>query len=1366
MTREMKLLQAAMDGNTAAFEQIVKKYQSLICAITFSGTGRLDISEELAQDTFLSAWKNLRQLTNPDGFRPWLRTIARNMLKNYYRKKKTVPLDPAAMADLSDQTPTPADNLITQEEHIMLEQALMQIPAEYREPLVMFYRQEKSTKQVAVGLGLNESTVRTRLHRARQMLREEIAARLERTLERTAPGKVFTKAVMVAVGGTVVGMSAGANAASATANAAGTSVPTGIAAVMSTITAKIITAAAVAAIAVGAVLAYNHLSQPEQPSAQSDEIAVIQTEPVVIPESTELNPQAAQDTPVNPIEVPAVPITAVATNTDTKDVAKTEPASISQTTEIPEHTEYVFEPNGVLSGLITDTETGEPVTDAEIHISCGRVYQTKTDKDGFYSFDKIESDGNYGISIHSNEYVGIPLTNDQPVVHLKTDGQAVKHFQFPKACMVDVWVVDEEGNGIKNANIVATSPTDSRQTEINRTGSSTYTDENGYVLLGGFKPAETEYLITIWHKLETKTKQEDGSIHRENRYDCSLGHALVKLTDPDVIESARIVLKRGTKVKGYVHYSDGNPASDIKVIASPDWWHCNYMVDGYPVGGDGSFELEYIVPGIYNISAYTSNEDGSGGSSYVVMQAKLPLPEGELLLVSVPKKSPESLVSISGTLTYIGDKEPGYVEVRAYSPIHGHKQCNVGYSDNGKLKNNFILDRLEPGQYKLTFSGANVEDVVIENVEAPCDDIEVEIAYIDKPKIEFMALDAGTGKPLSNFRVRLKKLQTLRGPNYTQEDRWYYFSETVDKHEIEVVGPGTYQIQVVAEGYAPKWSNIINTDKPETATIELTKGATLSGKVINEKGNPVNGAKVMALSYCGGSELGTSNVFSNQQDAVETVNGDFTIQNLPAGMETLKITHPDYTFNIIEDIEIIEGQTTPKIQIVLIKGATVEGYVYDVDGKPEEGVILFFQDAFAYSDFGNEDKGRYGIAVTDSKGFYRVSHLPEKMCYVRRKDEWNAMGVMLRAVVPDKDKIIKLDFGGKLILSGTAVIDEIPLSEVKIQLGSVESPYIGNYCSKTRTDLDGNFIFRGVIEGKYAIYYENPDKRNDWIKLSNVEIQQEDIDVGVIPGNLSELVLTINQSSFGDKRVIAQLYLSNPEKVFGQPLYTSTSKNQEQGQWFFKGVEPGEYVLNIQFSDNIQIRQNILLSESETEWSIELDPPKWTSSVSGTVIGDASQGVALWQENKSVITVIQPDSKGTFKIENLPSGKYIVGSTMSLLNGTEGISQFELHDNEHFTLDIDLSEKKPDEMGFLQVQVIDDQGKPRLDVDIQLKKDGKMTKPLQSTQIGHMFITVPGDYILSVEADGFKAVEKPITLKPIVMNAPKPEITIVNLEKE
>ena len=63
-------------------------------------------------------------------------------------------------------------------------------------------------------------------------------------------------------------------------------------------------------------------------------------------------------------------------------------------------------------------------------------------------------------------------------------------------------------------------------------------------------------------------------------------------------------------------------------------------------------------------------------------------------------------------------------------------------------------------------------------------------------------------------------------------------------------------------------------------------------------------------------------------------------------------------------------------------------------------------------------------------------------------------------------------------------------------------------------------------------------------------------------------------------------------------------------------------------------------------------------------------------------------------------------------------------------------------------------------------EDGKITKPLQSTQIGHIFIASPGDYMLSVEADGFKVVEEPVTLEPVVVGEEKPETIIINLKKE
>jgi hypothetical protein len=75
-TSEAQLLWASVAGSKDAFGTVVRRYQALVCAVTYSATGDIGTSEELAQETFLRAWRNLRQLEDPGWFRAWLCTIA------------------------------------------------------------------------------------------------------------------------------------------------------------------------------------------------------------------------------------------------------------------------------------------------------------------------------------------------------------------------------------------------------------------------------------------------------------------------------------------------------------------------------------------------------------------------------------------------------------------------------------------------------------------------------------------------------------------------------------------------------------------------------------------------------------------------------------------------------------------------------------------------------------------------------------------------------------------------------------------------------------------------------------------------------------------------------------------------------------------------------------------------------------------------------------------------------------------------------------------------------------------------------------------------------------------------------------------
>ena len=73
-------------GNASAFEFLVRRYQSLVCAVAYSACGDLARSEDIAQETFWTAWRQRASLEQPDRLKAWLCGIARNLARNARRK--------------------------------------------------------------------------------------------------------------------------------------------------------------------------------------------------------------------------------------------------------------------------------------------------------------------------------------------------------------------------------------------------------------------------------------------------------------------------------------------------------------------------------------------------------------------------------------------------------------------------------------------------------------------------------------------------------------------------------------------------------------------------------------------------------------------------------------------------------------------------------------------------------------------------------------------------------------------------------------------------------------------------------------------------------------------------------------------------------------------------------------------------------------------------------------------------------------------------------------------------------------------------------------------------------------------------------
>ncbi len=226
---DAELVEWSRSGDRSAFATIVKRYQRLVCSITYNATGSLSLSEDLAQETFLAAWKQMADLREPERLRAWLCGIARFLVGKEFRKMGREPAHAAEALDAIEEPQSaeasPAMQAVSREEEAIMWRALGRIPDTYREPLILFYREEKSIERVAAELELTEDAVKQRLSRGRKLLHEEVVAFVEGTLSRTAPGQGFSSAVMamlpVASAATVGAGVAGKSAAVAKSGAMG-----------------------------------------------------------------------------------------------------------------------------------------------------------------------------------------------------------------------------------------------------------------------------------------------------------------------------------------------------------------------------------------------------------------------------------------------------------------------------------------------------------------------------------------------------------------------------------------------------------------------------------------------------------------------------------------------------------------------------------------------------------------------------------------------------------------------------------------------------------------------------------------------------------------------------------------------------------------------------------------------------------------------------------------------------------------------------------------------------------------------------------------------------------------------------------------
>jgi RNA polymerase sigma-70 factor (ECF subfamily) len=185
LVAESALVQRALDGDLAAYDSLIKRYQERIYCTIYNMTSNHEDANDLAQEAFIKGFHALKSFKGGSSFYTWVYRIAVNKTINFLKQRKNktqmsldnldyqVEHDPDLVSLISEKTPRRALNLAELQEK--LNEAMQKLSDSHRLVVTMHDVQGESHEEIAKVLGCNIGTVRSRLFYARQQLQSYLS---------------------------------------------------------------------------------------------------------------------------------------------------------------------------------------------------------------------------------------------------------------------------------------------------------------------------------------------------------------------------------------------------------------------------------------------------------------------------------------------------------------------------------------------------------------------------------------------------------------------------------------------------------------------------------------------------------------------------------------------------------------------------------------------------------------------------------------------------------------------------------------------------------------------------------------------------------------------------------------------------------------------------------------------------------------------------------------------------------------------------------------------------------------------------------------------------------------------------------------
>ena len=177
-----ELVKKSQLGDKSAFEELVKRHQDLVFSLSFKLTGNRELANDVAQESFIRAWKAIEKFRGDSTFGTWIYRITVNTawtLRKKAKKHYSLNIEDTQEPVVIDEKKDPELVAINSDLSVVLRKALNQIPLEQRIIVELKNIEGRSHKEIADYLDISVTAAKVRLHRAHQKLRnilEEIEA--------------------------------------------------------------------------------------------------------------------------------------------------------------------------------------------------------------------------------------------------------------------------------------------------------------------------------------------------------------------------------------------------------------------------------------------------------------------------------------------------------------------------------------------------------------------------------------------------------------------------------------------------------------------------------------------------------------------------------------------------------------------------------------------------------------------------------------------------------------------------------------------------------------------------------------------------------------------------------------------------------------------------------------------------------------------------------------------------------------------------------------------------------------------------------------------------------------------------------------